>query len=228
MRVGVIQSNYLPWRGYFDFIDSVDLFIFHDDIQYTKNDWRNRNKIKTANGATWITVPVHYKFTNQIISDTEIDYSQPWNKKQINMLDQWYKRAPHYHIYRDNLKELLEIKYTTISHLNIELIRWCMNILGIETNIILSSSLDLHGTKTERLIDILKKVDATEYLSGPSAKNYLNEDLFIKNKILLKYKYYKYSNYPQIWGDFIDGLSILDLMFNVGGDSMKFLKSELL
>ncbi len=107
MKVGIIQSNFLPWRGYFDFIREVDLFIIHDDLQYTKGDWRNRNKIKTPRGLEWITVPVNYKTTSQLIEETTIDYSTRWAQKMLNCIREVYRQAPYFEPYFTQLSGLV-------------------------------------------------------------------------------------------------------------------------
>lgn len=226
MRVGVIQSSYIPWRGYFDFIDSVDIFVFHDDLQYTKGDWRNRNQIKTAKGTEWLTVPVHYKTVSQLICETEIDQSRPWGQKQLRQLQANYREVRY-------LKDMLDIvsvidsgQEKTISELNIELIKRICKYLSINTPILLSSELSVTGTKTERLINILQKLKATTYLSGPSADDYLDKDAFKKNEIFLEYKTYDYEPYPQLWGEFKGGVTILDLIANCGLESKEWIKSK--
>ena len=226
MKVGIIQSNYIPWRGYFDFIDDVDLFIFHDDLQYTKNDWRNRNKIKTKQDTIWITVSVNYKFTNQLICNTPINYSSRWNIKHINYFKQWYSRARFFTVYADELFEILKQPFETISSLNIGLCKWVMQKLDIKTPTRLSSEFQAQGAKTDRLLEILKKAGATCYLSGPLAKNYLDERQFMAHEIRLEYKTYDYSPYPQLWGDFVGEVTVLDLLFNVGPDARQYLKSQ--
>ena len=226
MKVGIIQSNYIPWRGYFDFIDDVDLFIFHDDLQYTKNDWRNRNKIKTNQGAIWITVPVNYNLTSQLISETRIDYSHNWVQKHINQFEQWYAKAPFYRDYSDELFGLLTMQYQTISKLNITFCRWVMEKLGIKTPTRLSSAFQAQGTKTTKIVNLLKIISANFYLSGPTAKGYLNESLFRENSIGLEYKSYDYPAYPQLWGEFISEVTVLDLLFNTGPEARNYLKSR--
>ncbi len=225
MRVGIIQSNYIPWRGYFDFIDEVDLFIFHDDLQYTKNDWRNRNKIKTKSGTLWLTVPVHYGTTSQLICNTHIDYSNSWHKKHINQLRQWYGRSPYFPDYCKELFDILGRPFNTISDLNIILCSWINEKLNIDTPTDISSKYELRGSKTDRLSDLLKKLGATTYISGPSAKGYLEEKLFRQNGIRLEYKIYDYLPYTQPWGEFIADVTVLDLLFNTGPEARKYLKS---
>ena len=221
MRVGVIQSNYLPWRGYFDFIKSVDLFVFHDDLQYTKNDWRNRNKIKTDKGTRWITVPVSYHKKDLLISETEICYNSNWAIKHFRILENYYRAAPFCNQMLEIVSDLPTLKEKTISDLNIKLIRRVCKYLEIETRCILSSTLHLKGSKTERLINLLHEVKAQTYVSGPAALNYLDTSLFKKNGFNLEIKTYNYSTYPQLYGEFNGNLSILDGIANCGKDILK-------
>ncbi len=226
MRVGIIQSCYIPWRGYFDFIDDVNLFIFHDDLQYTKGDWRNRNKIKTPNGRVWLTVPVKYKKTSQLICETEIDYSHKWKAEQINRFKSSYIKSPFFKDALELWENSLQYADLTISQLNIRLINRICSYLGIFTRLAMSSDYAVTGSKTERLIQLLKKVGATVYLSGPSAKGYLDENLFQEHRIGLEYKTYDYLPYPQLWGEFGGTVSVLDLIANTGPKARQFLKSQ--
>jgi hypothetical protein len=225
VRAGIIQSCYIPWRGYFDFINEVDLFIFHDDLQYTKGDWRNRNKIKTPNGLIWLTVPVKYKKTSQLICETEIDYSHKWQAEQISRFKNSYIKSPFFKGALELWEKSLQYADQTISQLNIRLINNICSFLGIGTKLVMSSDYAVTGSKTERLIRLLKKVGATVYLSGPSAKGYLDENLFQEHGICLEYKTYDYPSYPQLWGDFIGTVTVLDLIANCGPNSRDFLKS---
>lgn len=226
MRVGIIQSNYLPWRGYFDFIRTVDLFIFNDDLQFTKRDWRNRNRIKTPNGAQWITVPVHYAHTAQLISDTKIDQSKDWKRDHRNLISTNYSAAP----YVRTALAILDAAYAhgdrTISELNIRLVRLICNYLGISTPFGMSSDYSVSGSKTERLLALIKASGATTYLSGPNASAYLDVSLFSRNGISLEFKSYDYEKYPQLWGDFRGDVTILDLIANCGDESRKLLTSR--
>ena len=226
MRVGVIQSAYIPWRGYFDFIASVDLFVFHDDIQYTKADWRNRNRIKTQRGCIWLTVPVSYYKTSQLICDTLINNATNWRRSQLNHWNESYGKAKYIDDVLDILSCLDNLEDLTISQLNIRLIRRICSYLGISTPLMLSSDLNLEGTKTDRLINLLKKVDGKTYLSGPSADGYLDKAIFKHHGIRLEYKSYDYEPYPQLWGEFEGAVTILDLIANVGPESKKYLCSR--
>lgn len=225
-RVAISQSNYIPWRGYFDLMDDVDLFIFYDDIQYTKHDWRNRNKIKTANGLIWLTIPVLFSLnSNTLIQDAEIDYKRKWEKKHIDSIRYSYRKAPYFGVYSEELFDFLNKKCKTISELNVSLIKWVMQKLYIKTESRMSKEFNPEGSKTDRLIDILKKVGATSYLSGPSAKSYIEVDKFKNTGIGLEYKVYNYSEYPQLYGKFEPSVTVLDLLFNCGDESRKYLKS---
>lgn len=227
MKVAIIQSNYIPWRGYFDIIDDVDLFVFYDDVQYTKGDWRNRNKIKTSKGAAWLTVPVDYSPRQPLkIYETKIKYCTKWNEEHIRKLHLWYGKAPYFSLYFEELADLLAQPFQTISELNVSLCAWLMRELSIDTKTALSTQFDCHGTRTERLIDLLEKISATSYLSGPSAKSYLDEELFRAHKIGLEYKNYDYPSYSQLYGDFIGEVTVLDLLFNMGPQAPAYLKSR--
>lgn len=226
MRVGVIQSNYLPWRGYFDFIRSVDLFVFYDDVQYTKNDWRNRNKIKTARGAEWITVPVFNRHLSQLICESPIDHASGWGLKHRRLLETHYKEAPHRDCMLSLVEDLGTGEESSISELNIGLIRRICAFLHIPTPTMLSSDLELQGRKSERLISLLKHVGATTYLSGPAADAYLDKDAFRQNGIALEYKSYDYAPYPQLWGGFDGALTILDLIANCGPEAEHNISSQ--
>lgn len=178
MRVGVIQSNYLPWRGYFDFIDQTDLFVFHDDLQYTKGDWRNRNKLKSPDGLKWFSVPVNYAQTKQLICESQIDYSKDWGQSHRNRFRAYYSKAPYFNDASEILERVLTPRPTTISELNINATKIICEYLGITTTLTCSTQYPLSGSKTQRLIELLQCVGADTYLSGPSARNYLDEVQF--------------------------------------------------
>jgi hypothetical protein len=224
MKVGIIQSNFLPWRGYFDFIREVDLFIIHDDLQYTKGDWRNRNKIKTSRGLEWITVPVNYKSTSQIIEETTIDYSTHWVQKMLNRIKESYRQSPQFELYFTQLSDLLLEPAATISDLNLRLIHWACGHLKIDTPIKFSREFNPEGAKTKRLIGILKQVDATVYLSGPAAQSYLLPELLENEGIKLEYKKYNYPEYPQLFPPFEPYVSIIDLFFMTGENAWSYLE----
>ena len=216
-RVAVIQSNYIPWKGYFDIIHDVDLFVFYDDVQYTKNDWRNRNKIKTAQGLAWLTVPVG-KGQDRLICEVDIDEAA-WGRKHWATIEQSYARAPFFKLYRDFFEHVYRgTTWTNLSALNQFLVRQIsQEFLGLTTAFRDSREYKAQGAKQDRLIDLLRKVGATRYVSGPSARAYIQAADFASAQIELVFK--DYSNYPeylQLYPPFEPAVSILDVLFNCG------------
>jgi len=223
VKVAILQSNYIPWKGYFDIINDVDLFIFYDDVQYTTRDWRNRNKIKTDRGTKWLTVPVG-KSSNRLICDVAID-DRDWGIRHWKTLQQYYARAPFFELYRKTLENMyLHTKWSSLSNLNQSLIKCIAEILKIRTDFKDSRIFKAQGKKSERLIDILTKVNADVYLTGPSARSYLDEKLFRKANIEVIYKDYSgYPEYPQFYPPFVHEVTILDLLFHVGPEAPDYI-----
>jgi hypothetical protein len=225
-KVAILQSNYIPWKGYFDMIAAVDEFILYDDMQYTRRDWRNRNQIKTPAGVQWLTVPVKVKGKyHQTIRETEIDGAD-WASQHWKSLEQTYRRAPHFEEVASMLKPLYhQRQYTHISDLNRQLIELVCKYLGITTRISNSWDYALIDGKSERLANLCMQAGGTEYISGPAARNYIEPDHFARHGIKLTwFEYAGYPEYPQLWGDFVHGVSILDLLFNCGGDASRYMK----
>lgn len=216
-KVVILQSNYIPWKGYFDLINDADEFIFYDDVQYTRNDWRNRNVIKTAQGLHWLSVPVGSD-RGRLVCDVEIkDHS--WQMKHYKTLVANYGKSPFFEMYQPFLKEIyIDNKWENLSDLNQFIIKYISNkFLGIDTVFRDSRELAATGKKQERLLEILCKVDARTYISGPAAKNYIESAGFEAEKIELVWKDYSgYPAYPQKYLQFEHGVSIFDLLFNVG------------
>ena len=224
-RVGIIQSSYIPWRGYFDFIDSVDLFVIYDDIQYSTGSWRNRNQVKTKSGLKWITVPVKAKLGLSIDQVLIGRSNKSWQDTHRLLLKESFSRAPFFSDAMAIWEEGISHGDLAISQLNIRMIKLLCTYLQIATPLVLSRDYALIGAKTERLINLLKQVGASVYLSGPSAKGYLDENLFRENGIRLEYKTYDYKPYPQLWGDFVGTVSVLDLIANTGPEARHYLRS---
>lgn len=225
-KVAILQSNYIPWKGYFDIIASVDEFILYDDMQYTRRDWRNRNLIKTPRGVQWISVPVRVKGKfDQTIRETEIDGTD-WAALHWKTIIQNYRKAPHFEEIAAIFEPLyLQNQYTHLSKLNRQLIEAICAYLGIFTKISNSWDYQLINGKTERLADICAQAGGTEYISGPSAKGYIDELHFTEKNIKLSwFEYTGYPEYPQLWGEFSHGVSILDLLFNCGKESYQYMK----
>ena len=221
--VGCIQSSYIPWRGYFDIIRRSDIFVFHDDIQYTKQDWRNRNRIKTAAGLIWLSIPVRKATTGGAIDEVEIDNEQDWGGKHWRALETYYRNAPFFSQYAEFFKEALRQRWDRLSDLNVYLISNICETLGIRTRFLNSRSLGLGGRKTDRLIQICRACNAARYLSGPSARNYIEPDKFAATGVEIEYITYDYPPYRQQFGPFVEGASIVDLLFNCGPTSMQFI-----
>ena len=225
-KVAILQSNYIPWKGYFDIIKMADVFVIYDDVQYTKNDWRNRNQIKTANGLSWLTIPVIQKSLNQKINETYVSQIN-WNKKHWNSITCNYSKAPFFKQYEDDFKNLYSIIETqNLSEINKIFIKKINEILNIQTEIIDSQDLNLVGDKNERLIDAIKKLNGTHYISGPAAKSYIDLNKFESESIKVEWVDYNgYHEYSQLFGPFKHNVSILDLIFNEGSNATNFLKN---
>ena len=226
-RVAILQSNYIPWKGYFDIIGAVDEFIIYDEVQYSKNDWRNRNKIKTSNGLQWITIPVYQNSLHQKISDTIVS-DKKWKNKHWNSIQTNYAKAPSFKIYASQFEEFYKTDESHwLSEINTTLLRKICGLLGIKTKITNSTDYQLHGNPTEKLILLCKQTDASHYLSGPAAKNYLEEPLFAQENIKIEWmEYGGYQEYPQLFPPFVHGVSIIDLLFNIGSYSRAYMKSK--
>ncbi|MEX3637143.1 WbqC family protein [Paraburkholderia sp. BR14320] len=226
-KVAIVQSNYIPWKGYFDMIAAVDEFILYDDMQYTRRDWRNRNQIKTPQGVQWLTVPVRVKGRyDQKINETEIDSDTPWAGNHWKALTQNYRRAPHFEEIAAWLAPFYEEKsFVLLSDFNRSLISEICKYLGIKTRITSSSDYVLADGKTERLADLCAQAGGATYISGPAAKDYVDESIFQNAGIELQwFEYAGYPEYLQQWGEFTHGVTILDLLFNCGKSSAQYMK----
>jgi hypothetical protein len=226
-RVAIVQSNYIPWKGYFDLINLVDEFILYDDRQFTRRDWRNRNVIKTPQGLHWLTIPVRVKGRyEQRIDETMI--SEPdWSDKHWKTITHAYASAPHFKLH----KELFAAIYSSsgeerLSDVNRRFLETICGVLGIGTRLSWSTDHPTTGDRTERLVNLCRLAGATEYLSGPAARVYIDAEQFQSAGIELTYMDYSgYPEYPQMHGAFEHGVSILDLLFNVGPDAPRYMKS---
>lgn len=223
MRFSCCQSNYIPWRGYLDLIRCSDIFIIHDDIQFTKQDWRNRNKIRTDKGSEWLTVPVRKAPTNTNIDRIEIA-GEDWRDDHSRKLRQHLGKARYFEDAIDLWEKGTE-GHKYLSLMNVDLIVRVCRYLDIQTRIIMSSTLDITGHKTERLIQMAKMFDAKTYISGPAAKCYLDVDAMKEIGCDVEWKEYNYFPYPQTYPGFFGFVTVLDLIANLGPEAKNHIQS---
>lgn len=218
MKVAIIQSNYLPWKGYFDIIHDADVFCFYDEMKYTKNDWRNRNKIYSKNGLHWLTIPIYRDAVKEKISEVKLEDAS-WQSLHYTTLVTSYSKAPYFSQLESFLHDFYrDHTWHYLSELNHYSIKKIAEYLGIKTKFVNSKDFNLRGDRVERLIILLKDLGATEYISGPSAKDYLkgSEHLFEVNNIKLTFKdYVGYPAYRQLAEPFENYVSIVDTIANV-------------
>ncbi len=226
MRIAVMQPTYLPWLGYFELIDNCDLFVFLDDVQFVRKSWHQRNKIKNREDELLLTVPVLSKGKHgQLIKDTLINNELPWRKKHLGSIRHCYQKAPFYNDYIGNLEEIYGKDYTYLPQLSIRLIELIKEGLGLKTKTILSSQLPAKGARTEKVINICKACNADVLYDAKGAKDILDLEEFRKNNIEIIFQNYKHPVYNQQHGDFISHLSTLDLLFNMGVNSLAVIRS---
>jgi hypothetical protein len=221
-----MQSNYIPWKGYFDLIGLVDEFVLLDDAQYTKRDWRNRNLIKTPAGVKWLTIPVRKGPIERRID--EVVVADPgWGSRHWSSLRANYVRAPYFDLYRAELEPLfLDPTETRLSRINRGFLDAVCKLLGIGTRIRWSTDYEPRGARTERLVDLCRQAGATRYLTVPNTRAYLDESLFERAGIAVDWMDYSgYPEYPQLHGPFEHRVSVLDLLFNTGPDAPRYLKT---
>jgi hypothetical protein len=228
MRCVILQPSYIPWRGYFDLIRRADVFVFYDDVQYDTRGWRNRNRIKTAHGTRWLTIPVkkHGAQTESIpIHRIAIDPSLGWPMQHLGTLSRSYGKAPHFNDYREWLERIYASPPPLLADFTIATTIELASMLGItSTKFVRSSELGIGGGKTERLVNIVRHVGATEYLSGPAARHYIEAEKFEEAGIALEYLNYGYPEYPQLHPPYDPHVSILDLLFMTGGDAPTYIR----
>lgn len=217
--VVILQPSLWPWLGATEQIYRSDCFVFYCDVQYSKNDWRNRNRIKTSNGVQWLTVPVrHGHRFGERICDVEIDNNQRgWRKDHLKALELNYKRAPQFHRLFPELQEFYAKPWSTLEGIAEESIRLLCRVLGLERQFVCSRTLGIEGRRSGRLLKICKHFNASAYYSGAAAKDYLEREIFQQTGIEVTFQDYHHPTYPQLWGAFEPYLSTLDLLFNVEG-----------
>lgn len=227
-RTAIVQSNYIPWKGYFDLMNAVDEFVLLDDVQYTRRDWRNRNRIKTPLGTPWLSIPVQTRGRyEQRIDETRIADSR-WARMHWSAIENAYRDAPHFDAVAATLAPLYtELQSTDLlTDVNLAFLRTLRDMLGIDTPILRSTDFATAGGRDRRLLDICLGTGATEYVSGPLARDYLDVDLFERAGVDVEwFDYAGYPQYAQLHGEFEHHVSVVDLLFCEGDDSGRFLKT---
>jgi hypothetical protein len=227
MKIAISQSDYIPWKGYFDLINSVDEFVLYDDAQFTRRDWRNRNVIKTSSGLKWLTIPVETKGKfHQKICETRV--SEPdWPRRHWSRIAGSYAQAAHFADFGGRVEALYQgLDEAMLSGINGHFLSAIMGMLGIRTKLRRSSEFALLGDKSERLLNICRQAGADTYVSGPSAKAYLDTGLFERAGVRVEWMDYSgYPAYRQLHGEFEHGVSVIDLILNEGSNATRFMKS---
>jgi hypothetical protein len=226
-RVAIMQPTYLPWLGYFALIDRVDCFVFLDSVQFAKRSWQQRNQIKTATGLGWLTVPVCSKGRrDQSIADVEIDATRDFPRGHVKALELAYAKAPYFEQYSAGLFAILTKGNERLAELNIDLIAWFCEQLGITTPVVRSSAMVNEGSKADLLAALCVQLEATEYVSPPGSKAYLDEsDAFARIGVPVRYLDYVHPVYPQLYGDFAAYASVVDVLFNVGPEALAVIRA---
>jgi hypothetical protein len=226
--IGILQPGYLPWLGFFEQMHRSDIFVIYDDVQYDKHSWRNRNRIKTPKGAHWLTVPVLLKFDEHpLINEVRIDKGGNWRKKHLFTIAQSYSKAPFYRQYLPIFEEAYARDWEYLIDLDMYFIIKIAESLGIKTTrIIKSSMMAIKGDRIGRLIAICKRLKADTFYEGASGKKYIDEQTFAAEGIQVVFQDYRHPAYLQLYGEFIPYLSIIDLLFNHGGESLSIVTHQ--
>lgn len=226
MICSVHQPQYLPWLGYFDKIDQADVFVLLDTVQFKKNEWQNRNRIKTAQGIQWITVPVLYHFP-QLIQDVEINNNEKWQHKQRQTILSNYRKAPFWSLLEPFFDEMFSAQWDTIAKLNIHVVKRLAAILGIETPLFVASGMGVFPENPdERLIAIARHFGADAYLAGSGGHDYMDLEKYRKASVDVIFQEYQHPVYNQLYGDFEPFLSVIDLIFNHGKESLNIIRGK--
>ncbi len=220
----VLQPGYLPWIGFFEQIYRADVYVIFDDAQYTKFDWRNRNRIKSPTGdARYITVPVHASNTSTVIRDVRIAYDRDWIWKHLNTLRTYYEKAPYFTEVYERIRQIITSEFQFLVDLDVALIYEFMDILGLEAECIFSSELKTPVRGKERLLAVCEELGATHCYNGAAGRMLYSQEAFRQKGMLLEFQEFRCPSYPQLWGDFIPNLSIVDLLCNCGEKSLQII-----
>jgi hypothetical protein len=226
VNVVILQPCYIPWRGYFSQIRKADVFVFYDCVQYDDRGWRNRNIIKTPHGTQWLTIPVKSKACQTLmtkISDIPIVWDSPWNEKHLKALQLSYGRSTFFREYSELLEEMYSRRDERLANFTCTTTQLIARALGIaHTQFVRSSDLSAEGSKSDRLLSILRRLGATTYISGPSARNYIELDKFANAGVSVEFMEYDYRPYHQLHGPFEPQVTVLDLLFNLGPKAARY------
>jgi len=222
--VAIHQPQYLPWLGYFDKLDRCDVFCLLDTVQYKKNEFQNRNRIKTAEGWQWLTVPVTYRFP-QRIEEVGVNQTVDWQRKHLQALKTNYSKAPFFENYYASFEEFYQQSYELLTEVNVACIRFLMDLLGLKRKVVLASSLQVEtDDPTLRLVKICQVLHGNAYLSGKDGANYMDPDTFHKHQLELVFQDFNHPEYPQCYGPFEPNLSVVDLLFNCGPEALPIIR----
>jgi WbqC-like protein family len=229
-RVVILQPGYVPWLGFFDLMARADLFVLLDDVQYTVRDWRSRNRVKTPNGVTWMTVPVVSKAAREKqIREVEIDNGHPWQRNHFRTLETFYRKASYCGEILEIIRPMYERPYKFLIDVDLDFILDVRKYLQVGTEIVRSSDVPSTGAKDEKLLSLCRYFRATHYLSGNAAQGYLSEEKFLREGIRVEWHNYRHPRYTQLWTKqlgFISHLSVLDLLLNHGRESLSILSGN--
>jgi hypothetical protein len=222
--VVILQPGYLPWLGFFEQLWRADVFVLYDDVQYDRESWRNRNRVKTAGGVRWLTVPVLTRALGRPRTrDVRIDNRRPWRRKHLETLRHAYAPAPYFAAYAGRFAALYDQPWERLVDLNAAAQRLLMDLLGLERAVIPASSLGIAGGRVDRLVAICRALGATRFYEGAAGRAYLDPAAFAAAGIALEFQDYRHPVYPQLHGPFVSHLSVVDLLFNCGPDSLRIL-----
>ena len=223
MKIAIHQPQYLPWLGYFDKMDRADVFVLLDDVQYKKNEWQNRNKIRNVRTSQWLTVPVLYRF-GQKINEVRINNKDNWRGKHYKSIETNYSRAPHFGKYAAFFRHSFEREWEKLEDVNFHFIEYLKEALGIKTVLARSSSFSVKGRSTSKLVNLCKKLKADTYISGAGGREYLDAELFRKNGIKLEFQDYAHPAYKQVYDGFEPYMSVVDLLFCHGKNALHIIR----
>ena len=225
MRIAILQPGYLPWLGFFEQMHKSDIFVIYDDVQYDKDSWRNRNRIKTPQGTQWLTVPVRINFEElPLINEVKIDNAKDWKKKHLFSIRQNYSKAPFFKKYINIFEEGYARTWDYLIDVDLYFINKLAESLDMkDKKIIMSSALNVKGNRMDRLLNLCKKFGADTFYEGAAGRNYIDDEYFAKNGIKVEYQDYRHPVYTQLYGVFMPYLSVIDLLFNNGGETLSIL-----